>query len=65
VSEASERFLQMAGVPLLRGRAFTAADVSAVGMSVWSTKRRRTYFGSADPVGLAVHLKYLQRPPLG
>jgi putative ABC transport system permease protein len=65
VSEASERFLQMAGVPLLRGRAFTASDVTAVRhVGVINETLARTYFGTADPVGLAVHLKYLQRPPL-
>jgi putative ABC transport system permease protein len=65
VSESSERFLQMAGVPLLRGRAFTAADVTAVRhVGVINETLVRTYFGANDPVGLTVHLKYLQRPPL-
>jgi predicted permease len=65
VSEASERFLPIAGSPLLRGRAITAADVTAVRhVGVINETLAHTYFGSSDPIGLTVHLKYLQRPPL-
>jgi putative ABC transport system permease protein len=65
VTEASERFLQISGTQLLRGRAFDAADVNAVRhVGVINETFARTYFGTNDPIGLIVHLKYLQRPPL-
>jgi len=65
VSEASERYLPIAGVPILRGRALTAADVSAHRhVGVINETLAKTYFGTSDPMGLIVHLKYLQRPPL-
>ena len=60
--------LPVAGGPTTatrRGRAITAADVVAarhVGMI--NETLARTYFGTSDPIGLTVHLKYLQRPPL-
>jgi putative ABC transport system permease protein len=66
VSETSDRFLQMSGTPLLRGRAFTAADVTAVRhVGIINETLARRYFGADDPVGLVVRLKYLTRPPLG
>jgi putative ABC transport system permease protein len=65
VTEADERFLQMSGTPLLRGRTIAASDVSAVRhVGVINETLARTYFGTNDPIGLTVHLKYLQRPPL-
>jgi predicted permease len=65
VTEGDERFLQMSGTPLLRGRNITVADVTAARhVGVISETLVRTYFGTSDPIGLTVHLKYLQRPPL-
>jgi putative ABC transport system permease protein len=65
VTESDERFLQLSGTPVLRGRAIAATDVSAVRhVGVINETLARTYFGTNDPIGLTVHLKYLQRPPL-
>ena len=49
---AGPDYFQTLGIPLLRGRAFTAADTAAApGVAIVSRKMARRIWGEADPVG--------------
>jgi putative ABC transport system permease protein len=61
VTETDERFVPITGIQLLRGRVIAASDVIAARhVGVINETLARTWFGTDDPIGLTVHLKYLQ-----
>jgi len=60
----SPRYFEAMGIPLLRGRAFTAADTSgATPVCIVNEEFARRYLADRDPIGARVVVQSLDVPP--
>lgn len=64
LSLVSERYFRTLGVPLVRGRAFTARELAAKRtLAVVNQAFARRYFGAGDPLGRRIKPEFLERVP--